>query len=177
MDELRLVGARHYGRPGVLRGCSGAGRSPSEGRAAGSAGADVVHALQVSPRRTSFFQVGVSGAPAPPGLGRQGTGWSPFLEAHRADRPTRAVMARFADANAAFALERGTDARGAVGDLPILEEDERSLAVSGRWPLDVVGVRMTRDAVRARVGVASFGDRLTERAGGTSGHLEICISI
>ena len=32
------------------------------------------------------------------GLGRQGTGWSPFLAAHRADWPTRAVMARFAGA-------------------------------------------------------------------------------
>ena len=47
----------------------------------------------------------------PAGLGRQGTGWSPFLEAHRADRPTRVVMARFADANAAFALEHGLDAQ------------------------------------------------------------------
>ena len=69
-------------------------------------------------------------------------------------------MGRFADADAAFALDHGTDARGAVGDLPVLEEDERSLAVSGRWPLDVVGVRIARDAVRARVGVASFGDGL-----------------
>lgn len=64
------------------------------------------------------------------GLGRLGTGWSPFLEAHRSDWPTRAVKAWLADANAGFAREHGIDARGVLSAESVPNGCERSRTAS-----------------------------------------------